>query len=647
MGKLKRNRNNRKARTNPLGEKVVGKDESKDEKTRQSKIVPLINNLSSNIPNDKSMALGALTVICEDERMRKLCLKEKLVQKLMEQCLNDDNDEIVVEAFGLLRNLGIEEGYDVITYYWRQNIWASIEAGLGKIETSFKYLAEFKALPEGKKKVDEKAKAQLLYDFTENIISLIVVIASGSDELYDNVFAKIDPVLKLVVDLINWNSPTLRTTLKLHNTLLDFVYEFSTESSEFIQKLVQLPEFDSEKLTVQTSTNRLGKGYVEGIKYQVYESLGLQLGDKQTVIAEILTNLSNNITSINLDEFKTVFATDNAIEPIQKQEQPQSNEPLQNIDQQISGDSKEKTQAKDDIQLLETSLDIFTSIWEFLSINEADPQTPVSLSDDLSKILFKLCFPLFVELLQFDQANANVLQLTDKILVCFNNFCWLLLSCQNISTEWFELSLKLWDLVISVSTGAQSQNLYTQKNCLNVCWAVIKTVGPAIGDRLNQGMLTGLTEKCNELIQSSNGTGELELEFVLSCVGVVGSSAPLISDVEMTRNISQFLIQLVDSFSSKDYINGPASLEDKAKANEIVIQCLDLIYEIFGDAEYPYDYPVFVEGGYLSKLQKVEPQVKEMYKKVDKNKLGDLKARLEETWRNLNLFIQYKKSERN
>lgn len=141
MGKLKKGRKNQKARLNPIGSKSQ-QDSKKDEATRTSKILPLINKLNSTIPNEKSMALGAITILSEDARMRKLLLKEKLISVVMQTCLNDFNDEIVVEAFGLLRNLGIEEGYDVVKYLWRQGIWTSIESALNKIDESFKFLQE-------------------------------------------------------------------------------------------------------------------------------------------------------------------------------------------------------------------------------------------------------------------------------------------------------------------------------------------------------------------------------------------------------------------------------------------------------------------------------------------------------------------------
>lgn len=651
MGKLKRNRNNRKARVNPLGEKKVGKEDQRDENTRKSKILPLINNLKSSVPNEKSMALGALTVICEDARMRKLCLREKLVPLIMEQCLNDSNDEIVVEAFGLLRNLGIEEGYDVITYYWRQNIWVALEAGLNKIEKSFKFLAENKALPDNNaglaKKVDEKAKIQLLYDFTENILSMVLVLAGGSDSLYDNVFQRIDPVLRFVIDLINWNTPNIKTSLKLHNTLLEFIYEFSTESFEFIEKLNVFGNFNVQLLTAGPEKNLLGRGYVEGIKYQIYESeQNVPSSEKKEQVFKTLTNISHILADVDLNSIKTNFATpDNANDPITKPiEAGSGEEKMQDIDQQISGDTPEKTQAKDDIQLLEVSIDLFTSIWEFLATIEG--LQPVTLGDDLVNVIFKGVYPILSELIQFDIRNNHILQLSNKILICFNNLCWLMLSSETIPSEWFEISTKLWELAIQISTNTQS--LQVLKNCLNVCWAIIKTIGPAIN--LSPEMINGLIAKCNGMdVARGEGKDALDhFEFILSSVGFLGSSAQVISNIEITKNISDFLLSLINGFTSKEFIDGTTiiSTEDKTKAYEVVIESLDLFYDIFGDAEYPYDLPVFVQGDYLSKLRALEPQVKDMYKKIDKNKFKELKSRGEETWNNMNRFIEYKASER-
>lgn len=651
MGKLKRGRKNQKARVNPIAnnsKKNFDKQEIKDENTRNSKILPLINNLKSSVPNDKTMALGAITVLCEDERMRKLLLKEKLVLIIMEQCLNDSNDEIVVESFGLLRNIGIEEGYEVTKFYWRSNIWTAIEAALKKIETSFKFLEESKSLPlaateddEKKaqgKKTSDKSKEQLLFDFTENILSLIVVMASGSEDLYDNVFQKIDPVLKLVVDLINWNIPTMKTTVKLFNSLLDFIYEFASESTEFVQNLHENSQFDLHRLieylaSPAQSKNTLGKVYIEGIKFHLYEALN-QADNKDAASTEILNNLISCITTINLDSLKkNLSVIDNAKEPIQKK----APEEIKDIDQQIGGDTPETAQAKVDVQTLEIAIDLITSIWEYIAFNEANPQDPVTLSTDLIQVILQLAYPSLIELLKFEMQNKEALELLDKIIVCLNNMCWLFLSSENIPVEWYSDALQLWDLIVNISSN--KDNLLIQKDCLSICWGITKTLGGEIKSKVNYSMIESLISRCDDLTKHDpTEDNARSLEFFLCAVGFLGSLAPVIDNTEVTSHISQFLLSSTELFATNQ--------TDEPKANEIPIECLNLIYQIFGDMSYSYDYEIYVKNNYHEKLQALEPSIKLMYKKIDKNRYPHLKIRAEETWATLGRFIQYKQSER-
>lgn len=665
MGKLRRGRKNQHARVNPLGGKPksgTNKQDMKDEQTRQSKILPLINKLKSTLPNEKSMGLGAITILSEDARMRKLLLKEKVIITVMENCLNDANDEVVVEAFGLLRNLGIEEGYEVTKFYWRSNIWTSIENALEKIQTSFKYLSEKEQLPtndDNKKKKEDKTKLQLLYDFTENVLSLIVVLASGSEDMFDKIFNKIDPILKLVVDILNWNIPVLKTSTKLFNALLDFLFEFSSESIEFIQKLSEVDTFNIENLLKSSvffdeSNNNLAKIYIEGLKFHYYEGLN-KIEDKNDICNSILNSIFSIITRIDLQEIKLqLFNDDNANNPIQKQApQPESNlgddhDERKDINEQISGDSPEKTKAKADLQALEVSIDLTTSIWEYLSINEINIQEPIELSDSLTNTILKVAFPSFIELVKLDQSNQGVFQLTNKVLITLNNVCWLFLSSSQLPVEWYEHSINLWQLAIEL---LNKDNLYYQKNCLTILWAITKTIGEQATERIDDNLIQGLIKKSNELVQSLEKSQELEqeqnendfitkYEFILSSVGFLGSLASIINNIQMTGIISQFLINSTQYFIQENYNHGIS------KAIEIPIESLNLIFDIFGDA-YDYDYEIFVKGNYAEILSNLENPVKDFYKKIDKNKNPELKIKGEEVWNNLGRFVQYKISERN
>ncbi|KAG7660951.1 uncharacterized protein J8A68_005471 [[Candida] subhashii] len=636
MGKLRKSKKNQKARLNPIGSsKKNNTDTSKrDENTIQSKIVPLINKLKSTIPNEKSMAIGAITVLAEDERMRKLLLKEKLITIVMEQCLNDSNDEIVVESFGLLRNLGIEEGYDVLKYLWRSNIWITIENGLNKVDTSFKYLQEH---PDKQ----DKSKVQLLYDFTENLLSLIIVLASGSQDIYESIFNKIDPIIGFVVNLINLqisNESKFKISTKLFNSLLEFIYEFSTESIDFIKKLNENSNLDFVKLieyVESNQSNKLANIYIEGIKFNNYEILETNHQDKDQIAQSIFIRLYNLIIDIDLNELKqkinSISNPDNSNKPIQKD--------ANTLEKDLSSSSIEtKSQTKAELYSLEISLDIITSILEYLSINEESPQDPIELSPELQTILLDKTFMALIELLKFE-INENILQLIEKILSALNNLTWLMLSNETLPVEWYTKSLSLWDIILTLSSK-QDQSPVVQNSCLNILWGVVKSLGPEIVSEIQPEMIGGLITKAKNILgeTESNTTDDDSLNMYLSIVGFLGTLAPIVGNNDITNEISQFLLQ-----SCQECIN---KSEQNPIIIEIIIESLNLIYEIFSDKDFSYDYEIFVKQNYLSNLKNLQPNVKQVYKKIDKHKQPQLKLKMEETWINLGRFIQYKETER-
>lgn len=611
MGKLKKGRKNQKARLNPIGSKSK-QDLKKDESTRTSKILPLINKLNSTTPNDKSMALGAITILSEDERMRHLLLKEKVIAVVMQTCLNDSNDEIIVEAFGLLRNLGIEEGYDVTKYLWRQGIWTSIESALNKIDESFRFLQE-----KGNAEKD-KSKLQLLYDFTENILSLIVVLASGDESMYDSVFNKINPILDFVLRLIDDHiNGDLKITNKLFDALLEFIYEFSTESVEFVEKLERFTHWEKLISYVNESTSNLAKVYVEGIKFNNYEVLESIHANKQQVLGSILHNIFNIETCIDLqkllERIESIAHPNNANEPIKKD--------ANTLEKDLSSSNDTKTKTKRDLSTIEVGLSIITSVLEYLSVSEENPEEPIRLSMDLESLLFEKIEPMLIELLKFE-LKGNMLQLGEQITGAINNFCWLILSCEHLPVAWYEKALQLWDII---------QNMDDEKlqlESLGILWAIVKSLGPELVRKIPHDFITKL--------QQAQPTDENSGAF-LNVIGVLGSIAPIINNTEITYLISQFLIN-----SIKAACNEP----QHARNLEVIIESLNAIYDIFGDKEFDYDYPIFVQHDYLTILKYLEPKIKEIYKKIDKAKQPQIKVKMEETWINLDRFIKYKASER-
>lgn len=647
MGKLKKGKRNQKFRHNPLSKKNNGVSEqkqiAKDENVRKSKIVPLIEKLHASAPSDRAMALSAISILVEDDRMRILLLKERLVPVVMEQCLTDSNDEIMVEAFGLLRNIAIDEGYDIIMNYWRSNIWTNIESSLAKIQKSFKYLQENDGnlTQEPKKRDDEKSKQQLLYEFTDHIVSLIVVIANGSDDLFTNIFNKIEPLLEFVVDLIQFHLKTSKLTDRLFNSLLDFIYEFSCESDDFIRILNGSSKFSFESLyefvnEPSRSDNKLAKVYMEGLKFHLNEVF--HISNKDEISKNVLEKLFSTITTIDLENTKSnLLPRDNANEPITSDN---SEGKPEDIDKPLSGASEAKQEALMQLQTIEIAVDLTTAMWEFLAINDQqDFGQPVALHEQLIDIIFTQALPSIIELIRFNHENNNILQIIDKLIICINNLSWLMLSLDNLPIQWYDYSFKLWDLTFTIS---ETNDETTQKDCLSVLWALTQCLGPEITSKINGNMIDGLLEKtsgyANSVVEKT--VTEDQLDFYISAVGFTGSVAPIINNIDITRKISEFLLLTIDQFTNVNIY------QQNPKIIEITIESTNSLFRIFGDKEFDYDYEIFVKGDYVTKLLALEKKFKDMYKKIDKNKTSELKLRGEETWTNLGRFIQYKIGER-
>jgi hypothetical protein len=67
----------------------------------------------------------------------------------------------------------------------------------------------------------------------------------------------------------------------------------------------------------------------------------------------------------------------------------------------------------------------------------------------------------------------------------------------------------------------------------------------------------------------------------------------------------------------------------------VVVEILNAIFDIYSDASFDYDEPVFIKGNYLSLLKKLEPI-------ATSNLSSEMGL---ECLQNLKAFIEYKESE--
>ena len=430
------------------------KESIKDEAMSLKKIQPLLKQLQSAAANDRSMALSSITVLCEDPYMRKLFLKEKLVHLILSNSLSDDNMEIVVESYGLLRNLALEEGYDVCVFLWRSDIWTSITGGFTKLLGSLESLA-----------ANVKASAEStrsLFDFGDNLLSLLVALTNGSDDILKDflssdklaqTFAVLHKVLTFALSE-HEGQVSLKIPISFFNTILDFVYDLSSESMDFIEAASQdsyLSEFIKAVPTLQLpSANVLTEVLSQGIYLQF---LDLDVTPQQ--VNEIITRACKAISGIDLEELKKNISNADVDKEL-------VSAPDKEVSRRIKEINKKRAQALIELQSIEVTLDIITASLEIIAAKSENNK--MQLDDSLLQTL-TVSLPLVFTSL-FSDFRA-------RILIAWNNMLWLYLTIQ---INLFELPNGLWQQLwttLSNETPAEQADFGLRLGKLGVMWACL------------------------------------------------------------------------------------------------------------------------------------------------------------------------------
>jgi hypothetical protein len=126
MGKSRRARGHA-ARKDPIAKTVKPPSDPELAALRESKILPVINDLKSADPKSRSAAASAISNIIQDEKCRKLLLREQIVHTITTQTLTDAALESRAAGWGILRILAQEEEPDFCVHLYRVDILTAIE----------------------------------------------------------------------------------------------------------------------------------------------------------------------------------------------------------------------------------------------------------------------------------------------------------------------------------------------------------------------------------------------------------------------------------------------------------------------------------------------------------------------------------------
>lgn len=133
MGKASRNRT--KHRADPTAKSVKPPTDPELAAIRESKILPVLQDLQSADQLKRSTAATAIANLVDDTKCRKLFLREQIVRTLLEQTLTDSSMETRIAGWGIMRNLALEEEADFCVHLFRQDILTAIEGAVKTVSS--------------------------------------------------------------------------------------------------------------------------------------------------------------------------------------------------------------------------------------------------------------------------------------------------------------------------------------------------------------------------------------------------------------------------------------------------------------------------------------------------------------------------------
>ena len=670
------------------------RNKDQDEQIRTQKILPVMEKLVAPDLTDRSMAISAINVMSEDAKLRTLLLKERLLKVVLEKSIKDTNEEIASEAFGLLRNLCIEEGYDVAVYLWRQQVLTAIEESLNKSAKGFEAIASLASNNSADDTKYTKQQVTTMFEFTENVLGLISSLAGSSEDIFNSVSARLVPGLgQFLISVISYARSTLTSSSNiavspsLFNAVCEVLYVLSEDNPEFIESVSDYPfdEILNDFLADKKYYPLPSLVYVNGLKYNI---LLHRLSSK---------NKTNNTNDSDNDNFNDHTTTNSILLEIQKSligvikciEIEQAIKDMEPVSTdasmaEVNKQFQKNIQARSLIESVQVAMEIITAVAETISVDprdladieaanvsesgeiaEEDEAMMVDNDDDdlyisravavkdddlidssvfdrdesandesMASVLSCLqteALPLIIKFLPIPVFQS-------RAMAALNNISWSMFTKASESATWKSNAQELWTNILPHATlpNQSYSEIEVLNSAVGVLWAVASTFKgevPISGEAIN--FLISQTGNLPSLFPAEESS-----EYFIKVVGLLAQLAKAPGKQDVTIAVTKFFIETLTTAVN-------TSVKDtSALTPKVAIDILYAIFDVFGDSSYEYDQPIYVEGGLNSKLASMLSPLRKYFKRVDRTKEALLRARGDEAVINLARFIDYKKQER-
>lgn len=135
MGKSRRSRGNKAgaARADPLSKPVNPPTDPELAALSEKSILPVLKDLQSPDPKSRTSAAGAIANIIQDEKCRKLLLREQVVQIVLKETLTDASLESRAAGWEVLRVLVSHEEADFCIHLFRIDVLTAVHHAAKKV----------------------------------------------------------------------------------------------------------------------------------------------------------------------------------------------------------------------------------------------------------------------------------------------------------------------------------------------------------------------------------------------------------------------------------------------------------------------------------------------------------------------------------
>ncbi|KAK6512066.1 hypothetical protein TWF481_000963 [Arthrobotrys musiformis] len=666
---------------------------------RDQKVLPIISGIQADSPADRTQHLVAAGSIIEDPICRKLLLKQHVVQVVLDKVLADTSQEVATAGWGLLNKIVLYEGYDISLHLYRKGIFEHIGGAIATIKSGVSSLAKDpKALPQ--------AAQTLLWEYTASVLSLLTKLSDTTKEILDKTSnedflslastllslkingrkapipekAQIAAVILLdrvtdqntaAYDLLAKDRSFLANLLRLYTERVDgaplkIASACGTLHNVISQSLASNDEFADENNIADARLIAPLTAIIQAVlskqspSQEEQQALFLSLETLADVADCTLETFGHNApggangVKGNNDEDDEDDENDDKSDEDDDSDLdmgglPEAGDDGDDDDDDNDDDEKESNFDEDEEEGASDQEELPDHLGTDMAMVTGEEGTTARASKkkpfDSPELQFLLVatIPAILPIatsIPSSEPERNIkltaIQLLSSIARAFallsskSYKCKLTLP-QSLQESYLPATHEIWNRLITPILTSNSADIKLAEKITNLA-VHITAFTPSVSLSNNQH---------RSFVALYNAATSTDLKVL--CVKVLSNLARCqgAERVPINRELGTFFMGTVNKLP----YYGDAEPAD-LPTPEVIIECLNAVYDVYDDMDHDYDEEVFVKLGFLKYLKSFVGRLRAMAKKVDRRKQFELRESADEALINLNEFIKYKTRER-